>query len=238
MSETNNNVCPCCGRHCDLSAPGCERGEKYLRTGVIPERRSPDHHSEHRGHGNGPHNHHDAKKRHEHSESDGRRPHPPRHRKNILDSTSYETLDIDSKLTALLREMGNLERFHMDRKGSQNRILWVLAREGGMTQRALTERLGIQSGSASEVLGKLEKAGLIRRDASETDRRTVDVSLTELGAAEAAHIQDQRKTRRAELFSSLTEDEKVNLLSTLETLLRDWQGKADQRRRQHQPAEE
>lgn len=33
------NQCPCCGKHCDLSAPKCERGEEYLRTGVIPPRK-------------------------------------------------------------------------------------------------------------------------------------------------------------------------------------------------------
>lgn len=36
---TRENQCPCCGKHCDLSAPKCERGEEYLRTGVIPPRK-------------------------------------------------------------------------------------------------------------------------------------------------------------------------------------------------------
>jgi len=35
MTETTK-YCPCCGRHCDLSAPHCGRGEEYARTGVIP----------------------------------------------------------------------------------------------------------------------------------------------------------------------------------------------------------
>ena len=30
-----NNVCPCCGRHCDLSEPHCERGREYLRKGNV-----------------------------------------------------------------------------------------------------------------------------------------------------------------------------------------------------------
>ena len=54
-----------------------------------------------------------------------------------------------------------------------------------MTQRKLTERLGVQPASASEVLAKLETAGMIVRTPSEMDRRTVDVALTEAGAAHA-----------------------------------------------------
>lgn len=45
------NVCPGCGRHCDLTMPSCERGEEYARTGVMPERKA----GEHGGHG--PHGH-------------------------------------------------------------------------------------------------------------------------------------------------------------------------------------
>ena len=40
-----------------------------------------------------------------------------------------------------------------------------------MTQSELTEYLGVQPGSASEVIGKLESAGLIVRTPSEKDRR-------------------------------------------------------------------
>ena len=68
-------------------------------------------------------------------------------------------------------------------KGSQKRILMILKENPGITQRELTRHLGIQPGSASEVLGKLESAGLIRRTPSEIDRRTTDITLTEAGAA-------------------------------------------------------
>ena len=47
----------------------------------------------------------------------------------------------------------------MEGRGGQNRVLTILKEEGEMTQRALTERLGIQPGSASEIIGKLEKGG-------------------------------------------------------------------------------
>lgn len=35
MNE-NTKKCPICPRECDLSAPHCERGAEYVRTGKIP----------------------------------------------------------------------------------------------------------------------------------------------------------------------------------------------------------
>ena len=36
--------CPCCGRHCSLDDLHCDRGRKYVRTGVIPEKKGKDDH--------------------------------------------------------------------------------------------------------------------------------------------------------------------------------------------------
>lgn len=37
----NENIkkCPICPRQCDLSAPHCERGMEYKKTGVIPQKK-------------------------------------------------------------------------------------------------------------------------------------------------------------------------------------------------------
>ena len=61
MTENTNpttNTCPCCPRHCDLSAPNCDRGREYLRTGVIPERKGDHHPGGQDGHHHGEHHHH------------------------------------------------------------------------------------------------------------------------------------------------------------------------------------
>lgn len=55
-----NKICPCCGRHCSLDNPHCERWEQYARTGVIPER---DTTGENDGAG---HAHHGHRHHHEH----------------------------------------------------------------------------------------------------------------------------------------------------------------------------
>lgn len=134
----------------------------------------------------------------------------------------YDALDQNNKLIWNFRDIGYTIHHMFEGKGSQKRILIVLKENGGMTQRELTRRLGIQPGSASEVLGKLESAGLIARTPSEADRRTTDVSLTEAGMAEAEHASVQREERHKQMFSCLSEEEKETLLSLLERVNRDW----------------
>ena len=90
-----------------------------------------------------------------------------------------------------------------------------------MTQRELTERLGIQPGSASELVGKLERAGLITRTPSETDRRTADIRLTEAGLARRQE-QEKEQAGRESLFAVLSEEEKQTLLALLEKLHQAW----------------
>lgn len=130
--------------------------------------------------------------------------------------------DIHGRLVSNLREIGHTLRAVSEGKGSQKRILVVLSQSGAITQSELTERLGIQPGSASEVLGKLEAAGLITRAQSEADRRTTDVRLTEAGEAAAKEAYAQRMARNAQMFAFLSEQEKAALLALLERVNEAW----------------
>lgn len=179
-----NNFCPCCGRHCNLNEPHCERGKAYIRTG------------------------NDSGVRHTH------------HRER--DFERYDTLDTDNKLIMNLRDLGHMLHLLYEGKGSQKRILIILLESGNMTQRELTERIGIKPGSVSEVIGKLEKAGLIQRQASAADRRTADIQLTDAGRIQAEEAAQRRKMRHQEMFSCLSEEEKASLLVLMEKLRTDW----------------
>lgn len=135
----------------------------------------------------------------------------------------YRRVDINDKLIINLRDISHTMRSLYEGRGSQKRILIILKETGTITQHALTKRLGIQPGSASEVIAKLENAGLIIRVPSETDRRTVDVALTEKGKGLAIEAAAQRSRRHEDMFSCLSEGEKEELLSLLEKVNADWE---------------
>lgn len=128
----------------------------------------------------------------------------------------------DDKLIKNFRNLGHTIRFAFGGKGSQERILSVLYKKGNMTQRELTEHIGIQPGSASEVIGKLENAGWILRTPSSTDRRTADIELTDSGRIKAGEAIRRRSIRHQEMLSCLSEEEKEVLLTLTEKLNEDW----------------
>lgn len=149
--------------------------------------------------------------------------HENKKEKHIRHMEHYNTLDINGKLVISLRDLSHTMRSLYEGKGSQKQILIVLNELGTITQRALTERLGVQPGSASEVIAKLENAGLITRALSEADRRTADITLTEAGKKLADEALAQRNKRHEEMFACLSDSEKSKLLALLEKINDDWE---------------
>lgn len=138
-------------------------------------------------------------------------------------ASHYKASDVNGRLIMNLRDLSHTMRFLYEGKGSQKRILIILKEAERITQRELTEWLGIQPGSASEVISKLEGAGYIIRTLSEIDRRTTDIVLTEKGKDAAEEALMQRNKRHEEMFSCLSDGEKAELLSLLEKVNTDWE---------------
>ena len=80
----------------------------------------------------------------------------------------------------MLRELHHMSRFGMESRGGQGRILQILAQDGDMTQRVFTEKLGIQPGSVSEVIGKLERAGYVSRTESAMAKGSITCPKSDL----------------------------------------------------------
>ena len=107
--------------------------------------------------------------------------------------------------------------------GGQGRILRILCQQEQMSQKELQEILHIQPGSMSEIAAKLESKGLIARGRDEADKRKILLSITDEGRTwvnqrNAAAIRQQR----AELFSSLSQEEQDTLQTLLGKLSADW----------------
>lgn len=138
-----------------------------------------------------------------------------------IQSFDCET-NMDEKLLHSLLDINHMMRMLYEGKASQKRILIILYEQKVMFQKELTEYLGIQPGSVSEILSKLEKAGLITRIQMETDRRTMEIKLTDTGKVLAKEAMEQRKKRHEQMFICLTHEEQTLLFSLLKKLSTDW----------------
>ncbi len=80
----------------------------------------------------------------------------------------------------------------------------------------------IQSGSLSEVLGKVEQAGYIQKKRCENDRRNYEVTLTDEGKAQADRFENHQMEMAERLFQRLSAQQKDELEALLGVLLLDW----------------
>lgn len=144
-------------------------------------------------------------------------------RKCMQKAAQYQASDINGKLIIHFRDISHTMRALYEGKGSQKRVLMILSETGTITQSVLTEKLGIQPASVSEVMTRLEHAGLITRTVNQDDRRTTVISLTEEGMRLAEEAKLQRIQRHRMMFSCLSETEKEQLLGLLQKITDDWE---------------
>ena len=94
----------------------------------------------------------------------------------------------------------------------------VLAQVGaarGMTQQELADALLVTKGNISQLLSKLEQAGMIMR---RQEGRSNCLSLTERGSALFQVVVPQQEALIAELLAPLSDDEQRELLRLLRKL--------------------
>lgn len=102
---------------------------------------------------------------------------------------------------------------------AQARVLGIVRERGSISQAELLDLLDVRSSSLSELLGKLERAGLITRTRNEQDRRGFVVSAAG-GEAEAAAPGPEMDREGAEsVFACLGEDERRQLGGLLSRLV-------------------
>ena len=119
---------------------------------------------------------------------------------------------------------------HMHGGGRSGRapMLCTLRKHGtAMPQRELASRFELKAGSLSEVLTKLEEAGLIVRTRDAEDRRQLIVQLTEEGMRKADEDQLEREEFRRSAFSCLTDEELDQLEDMLVRIKQHWRSLDD-----------
>jgi len=86
-------------------------------------------------------------------------------------------------------------------------ILATLGNTAGMTCRELGEKTLITKGTLTGVLDRMEARGILRRGASDADRRQVFVSLTPAGARLFARVFPVHAAHVEKAFAVLSQEE-------------------------------
>ena len=136
-------------------------------------------------------------------------------------------LSDDELAKALLHGLGfcgHYLHFHGGGMSGRAPIICLIAKCGGqISQQELGACFELKPGSLSEVLNKIEVAGLIERERNPEDRRQLTIRLTEAGAEQARLEQESRTRFRSEAFACLTDAEKLELLGMLRRIRTRWE---------------
>lgn len=93
----------------------------------------------------------------------------------------------------------------------QDKILFHLWREDGLTQSELAERLVVQAATVTKMVHRMVKAGLIRRSKDLDDQRVSRVYLTDAGLALREAVDQVWVQLDSDIGTSLSLEERVLL---------------------------
>ncbi|MBQ7866543.1 MAG: MarR family transcriptional regulator [Clostridia bacterium] len=137
-------------------------------------------------------------------------------------------LTAEELLMRKLRRCGHLLYHRFSLNFSQNRIL-LLCQAGPVTQKTLACEMQLQPGSLSELLSKMEQAGLIERRRSEGDKRNCEILITPAGQAQAAAFCKERQELAKRLLEPLDAADQQQLERILDLLLNHWNNQPERK---------
>lgn len=125
--------------------------------------------------------------------------------------------DIRAFNRAYTRWVGLLDRHHLgsDFTLTEVRVLYELAHRARSAASEIGEQLGLDPGYLSRILKRFEAAGLIAREASRTDARASELSLTPAGEALFAELDRLAAENVERAIDKLDEQQRSRLTAAM-----------------------
>lgn len=106
---------------------------------------------------------------------------------------------------------GTLSLIHLN-------VLMHLRANGPMTMTHLAEVLDVSVASATGIVDRMEKKGVVERRRSDEDRRVVHVEVTKRGDQIFSNMQAERQVRLSRLLAEIADKDLLALLTGLRAL--------------------
>ncbi len=102
---------------------------------------------------------------------------------------------------------------------AQAMVMYCLYLQDGITQSEIAEQLSVQGASVTQVLQRMEQAGIVQRCRDPEDNRLVRVYLTALGRQKERSINEQFMKLQEAVFADLSDVERVLFRRMLKQIL-------------------
>jgi DNA-binding MarR family transcriptional regulator len=136
------------------------------------------------------------------------------------DKISVEDWELLAHVAQAYRSLSDafMDRIGMHR--AQATLLCRLFVHDGMTQSEIAEQLSVQGATVTNMLQRMEEAGLVARRRDPEDNRLVRVYLTDTGREQERAITEQFTKVEEAIFEGLDPEERVVLRQVLRKMLR------------------
>ena len=148
-----------------------------------------------------------------------------------------EKFSVFALMSYLVRsEMMSSKRWlqEMDLKPHQAGILFVLDRDGSMSQKELARVLRQTPPSVTNAIQKMEQKGYILRKPDEKDQRVLRLHLTEKSQRYLSQVKQTFRQMEAELFEGISKEEKEELRKILLRMLHNIEENKESDRKERQ----
>lgn len=137
-----------------------------------------------------------------------------------MEMNHMQTLGVLAQVTHLSNCLAKQKFGKHDLKPGHAGILFILNKDGELSQRELSEKMNLTPPTITSALQKMEKLGYIRRKPDEKDQRVLRLCITEKGKACIDDICHVGKEMEETAFRGMSMEE-ILLLKRLLMQLRD-----------------
>lgn len=99
--------------------------------------------------------------------------------------------------------------------GPQLLVMRAIEKEGSPSTSSLARSIAVSQATMTRIIDRLERAGLVRRDKSSTDKRVVNISLTDAGCVKLGSAPEPLQAEFLREFRKLEDWEQQMLKSSL-----------------------
>lgn len=142
--------------------------------------------------------------------------------KTVTDeSVQDQAAELECLLPRLMRKLFSLEPDHpvYDMPVAQLRICTIL-QSGPRTMSALSEEAGISVSAITQMGDRMERSGMVERNAGQDDRRIRELRLTAYGAEVMRSRRAYRVERMAAALERLSPAVRVTILESIRSLMK------------------
>jgi DNA-binding MarR family transcriptional regulator len=136
-----------------------------------------------------------------------------------IERVNLDDWQLLAQVSQIFRSVSDSFTDQVDIPRGQAGLLCVVAKQDGLTQSEIADQLSVQGATVTNMLQRLEEAGLVKRVRDSEDNRLVRVYLTEAGRQKESSINEQFGSMQELIFKDISEEERVLLRRWLQQIV-------------------